>query len=453
VREGCSIPLGGTEGATQAPANSMDFKHQLNEWPPFTELLLLGLQWFAISIPGIIIVGKVVSILHNDAIASQTIYLQKMSFLVSIALFAQIMWGHQLPLILGPSTVLLIGVIASSSFDSSVIYSSIMIGGAALAIMSFSGIFGYVQRLFTPRVVAVVLVLIAFTLLPTIIDLITTSYRSVPTITNLFFAIMLTACMFLFYRLAGPLWRSTMILWAMIAGSIVYYLIFCQALSFGELLNEKFTGLFFDNLTTRWSLEPGVLLSFLFCFFALSINDLGSIQSMKEIINPSDMPRRINHGITFTGLANILAGFLGIVGIVNFSLSPGVITATRSASRFTLIPASILLCLISFSPLLMNFLGNIPSAVIGSSLIYILYFQVAVGKNIVFRSKDDFSPENTFVIGIPVLVGTIIAFLPGSSFHLLPKALRPIIGNGFVMGVLSALILEHLIFKKNRTQK
>jgi xanthine/uracil permease len=174
---------------------------------------------------------------------------------------------------------------------------------------------------------------------------------------------------------------------------------------------------------------------------------------MKEIINPSDMPRRINHGITFTGLANILAGFLGIVGIVNFSLSPGVITATRSASRFTLIPASILLCLISFSPLLMNFLGNIPSAVIGSSLIYILYFQVAVGKNIVFRSKDDFSPENTFVIGIPVLVGTIIAFLPGSSFHLLPKALRPIIGNGFVMGVLSALILEHLIFKKNRTQK
>jgi uracil permease len=50
-----------------------------------------------------------------------------------------------------------------------------MIGGATLAVMSFSGIFGYVQRLFTPRVVAVVLILIAFTLLPTIIDLASTS--------------------------------------------------------------------------------------------------------------------------------------------------------------------------------------------------------------------------------------------------------------------------------------
>jgi hypothetical protein len=32
----------------------------------------------------------------------------------------------------------------------------------------------------------------------------------------------------------------------------------------------------------------------------------------------------------------------------------------------------------------------------------------------------------------------------------LPFTLRPIIGNGFVMGVLSALIMEHLIFKKPR---
>jgi len=431
----------------------MDFKHQLNEWPPFEELLLLGLQWFAISIPGIIIVGKVVSILHNDAMASQTIYLQKTSFMVSITLFAQIMWGHRLPLILGPSTVLLIGVIASSSFDSNVIYSSIMIGGATLAIMSFSGIFGYIQRLFTPRIVAVVLILIAFTLMPTIINLIATPYRSVPTITNLFFAIMLAVCMFLSYRLVGSLWRSTMILWAMIAGSIVYYLIFHQALSFGALLNERFTGLFFDNLTTRWSLESGVLVSFLFCFFALSINDLGSIQSMQEILNPHGMFHRINRGIAFTGLANVLAGFLGIVGPVNFSLSPGVITATRSASRFTLIPASILLCLLSFSPLFINLLGSIPPTVIGSSLIYILYFQVAAGKSIAIRSRGDFSLENTLIIGIPVLVGTIIAFLPRSSLHLLPIVLRPIIGNGFVMGVLLVLILEHLIFKENRIRK
>jgi xanthine/uracil permease len=180
------------------------------------------------------------------------------------------------------------------------------------------------------------------------------------------------------------------------------------------------------------------------------MNDLGSIQSMKEILNPINMASRINRGIALTGLANILSGFLGIVGPVNFSLSPGVITATRSASRFTLIPASTFLCLISFSPFLMSFLGNIPPAVIGSSLIYVLYFQVAAGKNIAFRSRGDFIFDNIVVMGLPVFIGTLIAFLPSSFLHVLPVVLRPIIGNGFVMGVLSALMLEHLIFRKKR---
>jgi len=65
----------------------MVFKHQLDEWPPFAELVLLGLQWLAISIPGIIIAGKVVSALHYDSLASQIVYLQKLFFMVSVTLF------------------------------------------------------------------------------------------------------------------------------------------------------------------------------------------------------------------------------------------------------------------------------------------------------------------------------------------------------------------------------
>lgn len=430
----------------------MEFKHQLDEWPPFAELMLLGLQWLAISIPGIIIAGKVVGALHYDSPASQTVYLQKLCFMVSLTLFAQIMLGHRLPLILGPSTVLLIGVIANRGFDPSVIYSSIMIGGIALAMLSLSGLFGYVQRLFTPRVVAVVLVLIAFTLIPTVVNLTALPYRAVPSFANLIFAVTLIVCMFLSYRRIGALWKSTMILWAMITGSITYYLVFSEAFRMRPPLDDRFTGLFLYDLTTNWSVEPGVLVSFLFCFFALSINDLGSIQSMKEVINPPGMFSRINRGITLTGLANVLAGFLGVVGPVNFSLSPGVIAATGSASRFTLIPTSALLCLLSFSPLLIDLLGNIPPAVIGSSLIYILYYQVAAGIHVAFPTREDFSFIHGLIVGLPVLAGTSIAFLPSSSVQMLPLTLRPIIGNGFVMGVLLVLILEHLVFKENHTR-
>ncbi|HBA54526.1 MAG TPA: xanthine permease, partial [Syntrophorhabdus aromaticivorans] len=85
----------------------------------------------------------------------------------------QILWGHRLPLILGPSTVLLIGIISSQGFEADAVYSSILLGGLILTALSISGLFRYLQRLFTPRVIATVLILIALTLAPTVMNLIT----------------------------------------------------------------------------------------------------------------------------------------------------------------------------------------------------------------------------------------------------------------------------------------
>ena len=59
--------------------------------------------------------------------------------------------------------------------------------------------------------------------------------------------------------------------------------------------------------------------------------------------------KRITRGITITGLGNILAGFFGVIGTVNFSLSPGVIVSTRCASKYTLVPTGLGLLLLSFS--------------------------------------------------------------------------------------------------------
>jgi xanthine/uracil permease len=431
----------------------MVLKHQLDEWPPFPELVLLGLQWLAISIPGIIIVGKVVTALQCATFADQSVYLQKLSFVVSTTLLAQVVWGHRLPLILGPSTVLLIGVVASSSFDPGAVYSSIIIGGLILSALGLSGLFGYIQRLFTPRVVAATLILIALTLTPTVVSLVRTPQGGIHPVANLVFAIAMTISMFVAHRLVKSVWKSTLILWAMIAGSIMYCVLSPQPFSIETIFNGRLTGFFFVDLTTKWSLEPGVLISFLLCFVALSINDLGSIQSMKEMLNPPDMDRRTSRGILFTGLGNILAGFLGVVGPVNFSLSPGVIAATGNASRLTLIPTAVFLLFLSSSPLLLGILGSIPPAIIGSSLTYILWHQFVAGIRIAFPSRRDVSLGSGLIMGVPCLVGTVIAFLPTPVLQALPGIWRPIVGNGFVMGIFSALILEHLTIVKHRSNR
>ena len=426
----------------------MQFKYGLNDRPPLTEMLLFGLQWFAIAVPVIVIIGKITGVFHFSEPGDQIIYLQKLSFVMAIALFCQVLIGHRLPLIIGPSTVLLIGVIASQGFDTDTIYSAILCGGLLLTFLSITGLFGHLQRLFTARVVAVVLLLIAFTLSPTILNLIVGAGTKASPLANLTFFLILTFCMVVLQRLSKGVWKSTTIIWAMIMGSITYFLIVPGSMNLTPALHADPLSGFFSHITTALTFNAGVLVSFLFCFIALSINDLGSIQSMNELLKPPDMSKRITRGMIITGLANAASGFLGVIGPVNFSLSPGVITSTGCASRFTLLPAAFLLLILSFSPVIIGLIGNVPPVVIGSVLTYILSAQIIAGLMVVFESGEEFQFTSGLVIALPVLLATIIAYLPVGVVNTFPTILRPVLGNGFVVGVVTVLMLEHIVFKK-----
>ena len=72
---------------------------------------------------------------------------------------------------MGPATILLVGIAASGSSEISSTYTAIAIGGLALFVVSAAGLFNHLKKLFTAPVVAVILIMIAFTLTPMIIDL------------------------------------------------------------------------------------------------------------------------------------------------------------------------------------------------------------------------------------------------------------------------------------------
>ncbi|MDX9746630.1 MAG: purine/pyrimidine permease [Syntrophales bacterium] len=179
-----------------------------------------------------------------------------------------------------------------------------------------------------------------------------------------------------------------------------------------------------------------------------TINDLGSIQSMNELLKPKGMEKRINRGILITGLFNALSGFLAVIGPVNFSLSPGVIATSGCASRTAMLPSALLLLLLSFSPILIGVIASVPSVVIGTIMIYILAAQIAAGLVLAFESIQEFNFQDGLIIGLPLMLGTIIAFLPAEMLHNIPKIIRPVLGNGFVVGILSALAMEHVTHRK-----
>ncbi|KUO62551.1 MAG: xanthine permease [Gracilibacter sp. BRH_c7a] len=425
----------------------MALKYELDDKPSLSKLLIFGLQWLAIAIPMIIIVGKVVATLHYDNPAQQIIYIQKVFFVIGISVFIQVLWGHKLPLIIGPAAVLLVGIAASQGRDISTVYTSILIGGFILALLSISGLFERLQKLFTPRVIVTILVLIGFTLTPMIIRLIMPAEMTVSPLHNLLFVLTFILCVFIANRFLTGLWKSTLIISAMIIGSLVYIVIFPQAFTPQQASIDIFA-FFFQDFNTKLTLDVGVLVSFLICYLALAINDLGSIRSIGEMLQADDMAKRTSRGITWTGILNMLSGFFGVIGSVNYSLSPGVIASTGVASRFTLVPTGIGLMILAFIPPAIRFIGNIPSVVIGSAFIYILCSQIAAGLYLAFTSMKNFRFENGLILGLPLMLSIIISFLPEEAVATFPLTLKPILGNGFVIGVISVLIMEHIIYKE-----
>ncbi|HYA13252.1 MAG TPA: solute carrier family 23 protein [Syntrophales bacterium] len=425
----------------------MEFKYGLEDKPPLGESLLMGLQWCALLVPFMIILGKIAGAVHFTSPAGITVYLQKTAFIMAVFLFIEVLWGHRLPLVIGPSSVLLIGIISSSAFDMDTIYTAIICGGFVLALTGITGVFGYLQRLFTPRVVAVVLLLIAFTLTPTIMRLVTDPQEITPQ-AGMVYALTLTAATLILHRLLTGVWKSILILISMFAGSVVYFIIFPGSLDMNPSVSLRFFSTFFQDMTGGLSFDIGLLISFFICFVALSINDLGSMQSINALVKSPDIDKRVNRGIFFTGLANMASGIFGVIGQVNYSVSVGVVTATGCLSRFTLVTAAVVLLIISFSPMIIGFLGIVPSVVIGSIMLYTLCAQVSAGLTVAFEALGQFNFDDGMIIGMPILIATVIAFTPADFFHNFPRIMQPIVGNGFVIGVIILLFLEHGIFRK-----
>ena len=328
----------------------MKIDYDIDERVPFIKSLLLGIQWAAIIISTIVILGKVVGNISFISLPDQALYFQKLLFISATTLSIQIFWGHKLPLVPGPAAILLIGIISSQGHDISAIYTSIIIGGVFYTILSLTGLLSYFQKFFTSNVIAVVLLLITFTLAPNIQQLMTDSGNGINPLKTLSFSISLLLIMFVAYKLLEGIWKSTLMIWGMLVGSLLFYLIFPMDSSLTQNADISIFNGFFRQMNYHFYIKPGVLISFLLCYLALSVNDLGSMKSVIELLGAGNSYKRIKNGLILTGLANIVSGFFGVIGPVNYSLSPGVIMSTKCASRFTLVPAFLIMLILSFSP-------------------------------------------------------------------------------------------------------
>ncbi|MBE6188477.1 MAG: xanthine permease [Rikenellaceae bacterium] len=416
----------------------MDFKYKIDDRPALGAMSLYGLQWLMICIP-VVLTSTFV------APEGQTLFFtQKLFALMGITMIVNSLWGHRLPLVAGPAAVLLMGVLAAKGqgSGSEAIYPSMAIGGAIIALLAAFGLMRKVQRIFTPRIVVAIVVLISFTMAKPIVGMIFSDTEH--QLLAMTFAVVTVVAMAVANNLLRGVWKSMVVIVAMIVGSVFYYCITGFPKSF--VTDSTAPQLFVGGV----ELDAGVVIAFIFCYIALFINQVGSVQSLGEFTGADGMERRQSRGMIVQGVMNIVGGALGVVGPVDYSLSPGVVASTSCASRYTVIPAAVAMIVLAFIPDAVSVLLTIPQPVMGVVLLYLMATQVAAGLHLMQSSSAVVSFKDGLVLGIPIMFTVILSFAPADALSTIPSLLRPIVGNGFVMGIIIILLLEHLFLKERQ---
>lgn len=416
----------------------MDFKFNIDDKPSLGAILLYGLQWLMICLP-VVLTSTFV------APAGEVVFFtQKLFAICGVTIIIQVLCGHRLPLVAGPAAVLLMGVIAAASqgHGASTIYPSMVIGGALVTLLAAVGAMKYIQKIFTPRIVAAIVILISFTMAKPIVGLIFADKAHAEL--ALVSAIVGVAVMAWANKILRGIWKSMVVILAMILGSIFYYAMtgFPRSFVADTVAPQLFV--------SEWHLDTGVIIAFLFCYIALLINQVGSVQSLGEFVAAPNMDKRQNRGLLVTGIMNIVSGTAGVPGVVDYSLSPGVVASTSCASRYTMLPAAVAMIILALFPQAVAVLLTIPQPIMGIVLLYLMATQVAAGLEIMHSTKAVLSFQDGLILGLPIMLTVVLSFAPAEAMSAVPSLLRPIVGNGFVMGIIVVLILEHFVLRSKR---
>lgn len=420
----------------------MELKYGIDSRPPFGQLMLYSLQWFVLAV-AVVVTSLFIAV---GSPAERVLYAQKVFALMGAATIIQALWGHRMPIVVGPASVLLVGIITAlaaqgDAVNTNKIYTAVMIGGVAVAALAAGRVLGRLQRIFTPRIVVVILLLIAVTLSPTIKNLIFPAGDEARHSFGLWATIVGVPAMAMASHKMRGVVKSLVIPIALLIGCVIYYAIYG---GFGEEFS-RYTSSEGSLLIPQLEFDGSIIAAFLLCYVALVINDIGSVQSLGGMLQAQDTDRRTRRGLGLTGVLNIVAGGMGVIGPVNYSMSPGVIASSSCASRYALIPAGAGLILCAFLPSLIAVMSAIPNTVIGVILLYLMGTQLAAAFHMVATSDSSRTFDEGLIIGLPVMVALLFGAIP---MEVIPSILRPIVGNGFVMGVVTVMLLEHVVMRR-----
>jgi xanthine permease XanP len=188
--------------------------------------------------------------------------------------------------------------------------------------------------------------------------------------------------------------------------------------------------------------SPAMILPFTVAAIAVTLKGIGDITALQRINDPHWVRAEmgsISRGTLANGLANMVAGLVGTLGLTPSTANIGLQAATGMSSRVIGYAVGAILIVLAFLPSVTGSLILMPRPVMGAALLFSACFVLISGlQTITSRMLD---ARRTLVIGLGIASGVAAEILPGFATDI-PNSLQPIVGSSIVLGTITALLLN-----------
>ena len=355
---------------------------------------------------------------------------------------------------LGAGYILLMGT--SGAFIAVAVTALVQGGPALLAtLVAVSAVFQFalasrlslLRRIITPTVAGTVIMLIAVTVMPLILDLIGRVPEGVaPAAGPVTAAVTLGVTMVIVLRASGAmrLWGPVI---GIVAGSAVagFFGVFswdavAAAPWFGLPL-AGWPGFDFSFGPVFWALLP----AFVFVTLVGAIETIGDAVAVQRVSWRKERAtdfRGVQGAVMADGLGNLLSGLLATVPNTTYSSSVAIVEITGVAARRVGVAIGVGFCALALLPKLVAVILSVPDAIIGTYLIVLIAILFVLGMRIVVA--DGMNYRKAAIVGVSFWVG--YGFQSGGLFiDRMTPFFAEMLGNGMTSGGLTALALSAFV--------
>jgi len=189
----------------------------------------------------------------------------------------------------------------------------------------------------------------------------------------------------------------------------------------------------------EWPPIAGII-AVIVCFFATAVETTGHTLAVCRITGVPPEGWRIRGAVSNDGIGSAISALFGGMALTSYSQNIGVISITGVGSRFVVAAGGAFLVIMALIPKVGALIALMPNAVLGGVLLFMFGMVASVGIDIIgsnMRARRD-----AIIVAASLAVGLGIQAAPPNAFDAIPQAVRVLVTDGIVMGIMLAMLLN-----------